>query len=252
MSVDVTVPSSVTSSTLNTFTVCETFQLPSVKTNESVMVLMADSVVSKLLISRMTKSPMSGRALRTMVKLTVPELASVSVPPTISLSVNPATSLSALAIVIVWLATVVYKACELGLTEKVRLLFWVPSMKKSSMEESIMVCVLFQFEAVKVKLVKVELTSSEGLIPKSIITSLTGWASNTKVKLAVCVDASVKLPSTAERVNPGISLSATVVVTVCAARPVKAGSEAEFILAVMETVWRSSTKSSSTLVIVTV
>ena len=115
-----------------------------------------------------------------------------------------------------------------------------------------MVCVTFQLVFVKVKLVWFELTSSVGFNAKFMITSLNGCVSKTKVKLAVCVDASVKVPVSADRVNPGVSLSRLFKLTVWVARPVKAASDAELILAMMETTCVPSTNNSSTEVRVTV
>ena len=85
-----------------------------------------------------------------------------------------------------------------------------------------------------------------GEVVKLRITSLIGCAFNTIVKLAVCVDASVKLPVTLEMVKPGMSLSALSILTVCEAKAVKAGSELPLTAADIETVWVPSTSISST------
>ena len=127
----------------------------------------------------------------------------------------------------------------------------VPSIKKSSWELKIMVWVVFQLTVVNVTLLTDVVSSSVGEDTRVKTTGAVGCASSTIVKLAVCVDASVSPPARADRVNPGISLSALSTVTVWDPRPVKAGSDPVLMLAVIETVCVPSTKTSSTDVRVT-
>ena len=136
-------------------------------------------------MSRITNSPGLGSASKTTVKLTVAVSPSNKSPPCNELSVKPATSLSLFGTIKVCDPTEVNKAAEEGSMVKVKVLLIVPSIIKSSKEESVMVCVAFQLVLVNVKLTWVELTSSVGLNTRLMITSLEGWASKTNVKLAV-------------------------------------------------------------------
>ena len=106
----------------------------------------------------------------------------------------------------------------------------------------------FQLALVNVTLAVDNDISSVGEVVMLKITSLMGLAFKTIVKLAVCVAASVKFPVILDRVKPGISLSAFSTLTVCEAKPVKAGSELALTEAVIETVWVPSTNNSSTVV----
>ena len=125
-------------------------------------------------ISRITNSPGLGSASKITVKLTVVESPSAKSPPCKGLSVKSGISLSRLGTMIVCVPTEENNASEEGSIEKVRVELIVPSMIKSSREESIMVWVAFQLALVKVRLTCVELTSSVGLKLRLMITSLAG------------------------------------------------------------------------------
>ena len=71
-----------------------------------------------------------------------------------------------------------------------------PSTRSSSADERVTVCGTFQLALVKVKLDELRVTSVVSKFAISIITSVSGAASRTKVKLAVAEFPSAKVPET--------------------------------------------------------
>ena len=138
---------------------------------------------------------LSGWASRTKETVAVCELPSTSVPETL-LSVNPAVSSSELTIVFVWFANGSKASSEDASILAVIVTVISPSTRSSSTDVRVTVCEIFQFALVKVKLVGLRVTSEASELVISITTLLSGWASRTKVKLAVAEFPSAKVPET--------------------------------------------------------
>ena len=159
---------------------------------------------------------------------------------------SESTSLSIFGADTIWSNKLVNAASEVGSIEKVIVDTIVPSTRRSSTLETVIICGIFQFTLVKVKLLKEVVISSVGEIIRSTTTLDSGCLFKTTVKLAVWESPSVSVPKSGDTVKPGTSLSILVTVTVCDARSVKATLEVAFILAVIDTVWEPSTITSST------
>jgi hypothetical protein len=74
---------------------------------------------------------------------------------------------------------------EHSTTEIVTKVFIVPSIKKSSIELTVIVCGIFQLELVNVREVRDNEISEVLELVKDKITSEAGWASKTTVKVTV-------------------------------------------------------------------
>ena len=150
-------------------------------------------------------------------------------------------------------AAPVKEASELELTEPVIVEVWFSSKIKSSTTCRFIVCGIFQLVELKVTVGLTIVASVESFPEKLIITSEEGMAVKETVNVTRSPSASsFRFPLTSLMVKSPKSSSIVKTCLSSGGSDKNAGSEAAFILAVIDVFWSPSIKKSSTLLIIIV
>ncbi len=210
LTVLVTAPSTVGSSTAVTVTVCGVFQVAFV--NVSVVGATVTWVASSLETAKTTSE--TGLAVSTTVN--VPGAAPSATVSVAGVTANPATSLSVVVTGRVWFATPSNWSSELAAsTPMVSVVIWLPSTRSSSTPVTVTVCATFQLPLVNVSLSVSGPTVASPLSPlvtNNTTSLVAGCAVSATVNAAV-VPVSLTESAPAVIVKPTASSSIVVTLT---------------------------------------